>query len=149
MKVFRRCAVVAAGIGALVATSLPHAGSAAAGEPFEATLVCDGVEYDVVGNGNGEFTPVRDKNSTLVFVPVAFGNFTGTVLDTEGIEVFTFTEPGVTNKGSGKQRSTTPCTFEFSEVSDGTGDPEDEEYLPAGFTFVGTGDVTVQITGRP
>jgi hypothetical protein len=144
MKVFRRCAVVAAGIGALVATSLPMAGSAAAAQPFEATLKCDNGElYEVEGNGNGDFTPVRDKNSNRVFVPISFGDFSGAIFDTNDVVVDTFTEEGTFEKGSGKQKSDAVCAFEFSEVSDGS-DPE----FPAGFTFVGTGTVVVKITGR-
>ncbi len=111
--------------------------------------MCDGVEYEVEGNGNGEFTPVRDKNSNRVFVPISFGDFTGTIFDTGGNEVATFTEEGTFEKGSGKQKSTSVCTFLFEEVSDGSGDPEDEEFLPEGFTFVGSGTVVVKITGRP
>lgn len=149
MKVFRRCAVVAAGIGAVLATSLPVAGSAAAAQPFEATLVCNnGQEYEVEGNGNGDFTPVRDKNSNRVFVPISFGDFSGAIFDEEGVLVDSFTEEGTFEKGSGKQKSDAVCTFEFSEVSDGSGDPDDEHFLPEGFTFVGSGTVVVKITGR-
>lgn len=146
MKVFRRCAVVAAGIGALVATSVPTAGSAIAApqDAFEVTLDCDnGESYDVVVTGNGEFTPARDQNSTLVLIPVAFGDFTGTLFDDEGNEVDSFTEEGTTAKGSGKQKRDAVCTFEFTEVSDGS-DPE----FPEDFVFVGSGSVVVKFSGR-
>lgn len=144
MKVFRRCAVVAAGIGVLVATSLPMAGSAAAKEGFPVTLVCNnGETYDVVVvPGNGEFTPAKDQDSGLVLIPVAFGPFTGTVRDPDGNIVETFDEPG-SRKGSGKQKFDATCSFGFSEVSDGS-DPE----FPAGFSFEGSGTVDVKFSGR-
>ncbi len=145
MKVFRRCAVVAAGIGALMVTSLPVAGPAAAKEGFPVTLVCDnGQIYDVVVvPGNGEFTPAKDQDSRLVLIPVAFGPFTGTVRDPDGNVVETFTEPGSV-KGSGKQKSDATCTFEFSGVSDGS----DPDFFPEGFSFEGSGSVDVKFSGR-
>jgi hypothetical protein len=65
-------------------------------------LVCDdGTTTEIVVNGNGNWTPGHDLGSNAIFVPVSFGEVTGTVTDTEGDVVDTFTEPPAT-KGSGK-----------------------------------------------
>jgi hypothetical protein len=103
------------------------------------SLTCGGTTYSVVVNGNGEFTPAHDLASTRVFVPHAFGPFTGTIYDASGAVVATFTEPGSV-QGSGHQPNDVSCTFRISFVSDGS-DPD----VPAGDTFVGTGSVTGQI----
>lgn len=71
------------------------------GETFP--LVCDdGNTYQVTTNGNGEFTPAHDADSTRTFVPLAFGEFTGTVTDAQGNVVDSFSEPGVAKGQSGK-----------------------------------------------
>jgi hypothetical protein len=106
-------------------------------------LECDnGQSYVVYVNGNGEFTPGHVADGTAVLVPVAFGQFTGTVRDPSGAVVDTFSEPG-SAKGQSARGVKDPvtCTFSFSFVSDGS-DPE----LPEGYSFEGTGSVVVRIT---
>ena len=86
--------------------AMSAAGSAAAApkELFQVDLTCsDGKAYSVEGNGNGEFTPVRDRNGDAVFIPVGFGTFTGTITAPGGGESFTFTEEAY-SKGSGEQK---------------------------------------------
>ncbi len=91
-------------------------------------------------NGNGEFTAAQDVNSTRVLVPVAFGEFTGTITDPNGVFVDSFTEPA-SIKGSGKQKSNATCTFSFTFVNDGS-DP----FFPIGYVLTGSGSALVKIT---
>jgi hypothetical protein len=138
MKIVRTAALLT-GAGALV---LGGATSAVAdpknGDAFD--LTCGSTTYLVVGNGNGEWTPVHDTASHRVFVPTSFGSFSGTITDENGDFVDSFTEEGSTVKGSGardRKGDIIGCTFEFTEISDGS-DPE----FPAGYTLTGSGEVT-------
>lgn len=105
------------------------------GETFP--LVCDdGNTYQVTTNGNGEFTPAHDADSTRTFVPLAFGEFSGTVTDAQGNVVDSFSEPGVAKGQSGKNaKGTINCTFSFSGTEDG-------------LTFSASGSVTGYATPR-
>jgi hypothetical protein len=101
-------------------------------------LTCGTTTFDVTTNGQGEFTPAHDVDSNRVFHPVAFGAFHGSVYDTSGVLVDQFTDPGGSTKGrSGKTKDLVTCTYSFEEIGDGS-DP----MLPAGFRFVGVGEVT-------
>ena len=73
--------------------------------------MCDnGRTYIVTVNGNGEFTPARDTQSTVVLVPLAFGDFTGTVTYPDG-STETISEPGIAKGQSGKRKTdTVTCT---------------------------------------
>lgn len=129
----------------LSASALPFLAGPVSAAPEQETipLTCaDGQSFDVVVNGNGEFTPARDLDTTRVLVPHAFGPFHGEVRDAQGVLVDSFDEDGVV-KGSGKQKTDITCTFTFHEVSDGS-DPE----FPAGYTFHGSGTVIGKLTGR-
>jgi hypothetical protein len=139
----RRCAALGL-TGAALALPLSW-GAPALADPshsFPITLVCDGVTYQTVGEGNGDFTPVHDLNSNKVFVPHAFGPFTGTIYDDHGNVVDSETDPAQT-QGSGKQPNDMSCTYSFTWVSDGS-DPG----FPAGYSFVGAGSVTGQVAGH-
>ena len=95
-------------------------------------LVCDnGQTYQVVVTGSGSFTPAHVIGSNAVFVPVAFGNVTGTAVPSGAPAFF---EPPSTKGQSAKNKELTTCTFETTfPVS-----PEEaEEFgLPAGTTAV-------------
>jgi hypothetical protein len=104
------------------------------------TLACGGTTYQAAVNGNGQWSPARDLGSTKVFVPHAFGPFTGTIRDASGTVIDTSTDPAVV-QGSGKQKNDVSCTYSFTFVSDGS-DPD----FPAGWTFSGVGTVTGQAT---
>lgn len=105
------------------------------------TLVCNGQTYQVTTSaGNGDFTPAHDLASNRVFIPHAFGPFTGTIRNASGTVVDSFTDPAQT-QGSGKQKNDVFCTFSFHEVSDGS-----EPDFPAGYTFDGSGTATGQIS---
>lgn len=135
---------IAGGLVALGMASTLVVGAAGAAPNSEVVpLECDnGQSYVVEVNGNGEFTPGRVVGGTAVLVPVAFGDFTGTVRDESGNVVETFTEEGATKGRSAKGvKNPVTCTFEFTEVSDGS-DPE----FPEGYTFEGSGEVVVRIT---
>jgi hypothetical protein len=144
MKVVRKITLGAVALVTAVGGSVLGAGPAASHEgSHKSTFPLDCGEagmFVVESNGNGAFTSARDVNSTRVLVPIAFGDFTGTIMDADGNIVDEFTEPGET-KGSGKQKSNATCTFTFTEVSDGS-DPE----FPAGFSFTGSGSALVKIT---
>lgn len=61
-----------------------------------------------------EFTPAVDVDSNRVFIPTAFGDFTGTITG-NGVPR-TFTEPGTTVKGGGEQRGATTCRQSFADT---------------------------------
>ena len=144
-KTFARTFTVA-GLGLALAVPMASGGTAFADPNSDnrVSLTCNGVTYDVVVGGNGEFTPAHDTHSNLVFVPHAFQGFTGTIYDPDGNEVGTFSDPSIQTQGSGKQKNDTVCTYTFSQVSDGS----DPEGPPAGYLMVGTGGVTGQIAGH-
>lgn len=106
------------------------------------SLTCGGTTYQVSVAGNGDYTPAHDLASTKVFIPHAFGEFTGTVRDASGTVVGTETDPA-TVQGSGKQPNDVTCTYTLTFVSDGS-DPG----FPAGYTFTGVGSVTGQVAGQ-
>ncbi len=121
---------VAAGVAVL------GAGGVAAADPMGEAfpVVCDnGVTYQVVVAGNGQFTPAHDVASNSILVPTAFGETTFTVTDPEG-NVTTETTPPV-SKGSASPplATTTSCTFHVEGSEDG-------------FTFVLEGNVTGFVT---
>lgn len=133
-------------IGGLCALGMATAlaGATAGADPKTPTIpvVCDnGQSYEVVVNGNGQFTPAHDTSSTAVFIPVSFGTFTGSIRNTQGQVVDIFTEPG-SEKGQASKglKDALSCTYTISEVSDGS-DPG----FPAGYTFSGTGSVVGKI----
>lgn len=143
MSAFRTLSILTA--GALALPVLAATPAVAAPEQEVVPVTCDGTTYEVVVNGNGEFTPGRDTASGRVLVPVAFGTFTGVVRDETGTVQDTFSEPGG-RKGSSSLRDTVECSFVFSFTGTGSGDEED---LPLGWTFTGTGTVTVKVVGQP
>lgn len=105
---------------------------------------CEGTEYQVALNGNGEFTPGHDLNGTRVFIPVAFGVVTGVVTDADGIIIDTFTEEAVTKgAGSAKKDGLTECSFTFSFTNTGS---TEQDGVPPGATVTGSGTVIVKIT---
>ena len=119
----------------LLAAAVPAAADpGSADEAF--SLVCDnGVTYEIVVNGNGEFTPGHDIDSTSILVPTSFGPFTGTVTGPDGTVVEEINEPGSAKGSSARMPlATITCTFQFEETDE------------AGFTFSGGGSVTGFVT---
>jgi len=138
----RRSIIVSSlALGALSAIAVGPAGA----DPQKGDVIpleCEnGQSYEVVTNGNGEFTPAHDVASNGTFVPVSFGEFTGTVTSSSGEVLETFTEPPVFKGQSARNRSELTCTFSFHVVSDGS-DPD----FPLGATFDGSGSVTGFVT---
>lgn len=133
--------LVIGGLGVGLAVPLALTGGSALADPGAgvATLTCGSTTWEIALNdGQGEFTPAHDANSNRVFVPTAFGDFSGAVYDGQGQLVDSFTEEGDAAKGSsGKQPGVVDCTYRFDQVSDGS-DPE----FPAGYRFVGVGEVS-------
>ena len=146
------------GLCVALAASVPVLAGTAGADPSNAhsatlvPLVCDdGQIYDAVANsGNSSvqtFSPAHDLNSSSVLIPVSFGEFSGTLTNSNGDIIDEFTEPGAT-KGRARATGNTPvhCTFTFGEtfvVTEPGGD------LPPGtYTFSGTGSVTGFIPGH-
>lgn len=104
------------------------------------TVTCGSVTTPVTINGNGQWTPARATNSTRVFIPVGFSNFVGTVEDSAGNVLDTFTDPTQVFKPGVRVGQGMPltCTFNGSE-----GPVDDPVYGP-GVTFSFTGTVLVQ-----
>jgi hypothetical protein len=128
----------------VVAASAAIAGIAApsafaASEKETIPLECDnGNSYVIEVNGNGEFTSARDAGSTSVFVPLSFGDFTGTLTYPDGTVETLPPDPGIAKgKGNAGKHATNlvTCTFSFSGVEDGV-------------LFEGGGSVTGFITPR-
>ena len=135
MRVVRAGSVVVAGLLAVPVLGAQPA-QAKPGEVI--TLVCGGTTYQAGVNGNGDWSSARVIGSTKVFVPHAFGPFTGTIRDASGNVIDSQTDPAMV-QGSGKQKNDVSCTYSFTFVSDGS-DPD----FPAGWTFSGVGTVTGQ-----
>jgi hypothetical protein len=105
-------ALVLAGLG--VTTGTAHADPP--GETI--ALDCEGETFQVTVYGNGEFTPAHDLNSTLIGVPIAFGDFTGVFTPAGGGDPETFIEPGGAKANVPRSRNLLiECTFSFTETS--------------------------------
>ena len=87
---------------ALLMAPLFQGSAVAAPEKEVISLTCGTTTHQIVVNGNGDFTPGRDFTSTWVFIPHAFGPFTGVIRNAAGEVQETFTEPAFV-QGSGKQ----------------------------------------------
>ncbi len=141
----RATAAIAVG-GMVIIGAATTAGADPKGEVVE--LHCGGAHYTVVTAGNGEFTPAHDVRSNRVFIPVAFGDFTGTITDLTANTTETFTEEGPIRKGNAKARGRTlmECTYTF--MDEFVAQPGDEG-LVAGhlYRFEGRGEVTLFASG--
>ncbi len=93
--------------------------------------VCGGQTFNVVVNGNGEFTPAHIIGSTSVFIPTAF-NITFTFTPTGGT---TMTETDTASKAAPLQDTIT-CTIPFQSFPSPVG------------TFTIQGTVTGFLTPR-
>lgn len=127
-------AVLAAGAVAGTASAAPSG----APNAIVATLDCGSAgTFDVVVNGNGEWTPGHLLAGNGVVVPLSFGEETDTVRDAEGNVVDQFTEPATTKgraRARGRERVT--CTYSATFTVDG-------------FTITATGSVTGFMSGAP
>ncbi len=133
MKLLIRSAVLATSAATLVAVG---ASPSPADPKVEfIPLDCDGTAYTISVNGNGAFTPAHDTGSSGVFVPTRFGEFHGTVTDSEGTVLDDFTEPPLDKGRSAKApRTWATCTY---TVHDEFEDPD-----LGVLTFDGQGEVT-------
>src|SRR4051794_23921125 len=122
----------AAVVGTWAAVGMtPASADPAKGLPI--SIECDnGTTYTAVSNGNGNWTPAHDLNSTAVLIPTSFGEQTITITDADGNVIDSETDPGVT-KASTKPRATTiNCDFSGSATF------VDPELGPLTFTVTGT-----------
>lgn len=119
---------------AIAATTVLPATAAYADPPatIDVTLYCGEEVVPVSVGGNGAWTPAHALNSTLVGVPLAFGEFSGTFYPTGG-DPISFTDPPFAKKNFPKTRNIlVDCTYTVSGAS------------PDG-TFVGEGSVTLMV----
>jgi hypothetical protein len=137
-----RSALTVAGLA--VAATLGTAGVASA-DPSKGDVgvpvVCDnGITYAVAVNGNGNFTPAHDMASTTVLVPTSFGEFHGTITDSDGNVIDSFTDPPMTkgNSGAHARATTTSCVYTITNTFE---DPD-----LGTLTFTGGGVVTGFVT---
>lgn len=72
-------------------------------------LVCGEDTFDIVVNGNGNWTPAHDAGSNAIFVPTWFGEVHFVLTMADGTILEEGTEPART-KGSGKNADL-QCTF--------------------------------------
>jgi hypothetical protein len=105
----RLLALVASGAFAVAAVA-PTAGAdpTNARNVLQLQAVCGGETFDVVVNGNGEFTPAHIIGSTSVFIPTSF-DITFTFTPTGGS---TMTETDTASKAAPLQNTIT-CTIPF------------------------------------
>jgi hypothetical protein len=70
----RRLLMLVAGCSLAAGLLVPTAGAdpVNAKNSLQLNAVCGAQTFQVVVNGNGEFTPAHDVNSTMVFIPTAF-----------------------------------------------------------------------------
>ena len=71
--------VVVALTGVVGASAVAIAAPVNAKNAFPITLVCPSGTYAAVVNGHGSFTAAHDTNSNTVLIPIAFGEFIGTI----------------------------------------------------------------------
>jgi hypothetical protein len=135
------CATAAIVVGnAVTATAAPPAQEVV-------PLDCDdGNTYDVIVNGNGQFTPGRVTDSTRVFVVTEFGEITFRAVP-PGEEAIEMTDPpaakGGGNVSAHNPRDTVTCTFELTDTLE-----EGDDDLPPGTVITISGSVTGFLTGR-
>jgi hypothetical protein len=87
-------AVAIAGIVAALTAGVARGAPVNAPITATITVTCpSGTIAGVVILVRGEFTPAFAVGSNTVFIPVAFGEFTGTAVDAEGNLLFTVDEP--------------------------------------------------------
>jgi hypothetical protein len=120
-----------AGLAAALTSGAALAVPANAPSATVVTLDCGSAgTFDVVVNGNGQWTPGHLLSGNGVVVPLSFSEQTITVRDAEGNVVDEFTEPAAT-KGSARARGRERISCAFSATF------EDE-----GLTITATGSVT-------
>lgn len=77
-------------------------------------ISCDnGQTYSAIANGNGNFSPAHDLNSTAMLIPVAFGEQTITVTAPDGTVLDQETVPATMKKGASahNKNATVNCDF--------------------------------------
>ena len=121
--------------GAVAIAAVGLSGPSVSADPkpnIDVTLTCDGQDYDIVVAGNGAWTPAHDLNSTLVGVPIAFGEFNGVFTPTGGAPE-PFTDPAFAKPNPPRTSNLIiDCSFTIS----GT--------FPDG-TLTGSGTVTLMV----
>lgn len=117
--VFSRVATTVATAGIVLSAGLGTASADPSANPhsFEVPAVCDnGVSYEFLVAGNGEFTPAHDKESNTLLVVTGFGEAHGVLTDDEGNVLDEFTDPAVSKGNATKGRKTSvTCAFSFEE----------------------------------
>jgi hypothetical protein len=71
--------VVVAVAAVVGASAVAQAAPVNSKNAFPITLVCPSGTYSAVVNGHGSFTAAHDTDSNTVLIPIAFGEFIGTI----------------------------------------------------------------------
>jgi hypothetical protein len=128
------------GVAMVVPLSLTApAAYAAPSKGLPVTLTCGSTTYHVIVPGSANWEVAHDLDSNRIFIPDAFTEETGTVYDSHGAVVNSFTEPA-SSKGGGHVQGDTTCSFVITIPGDGS-DP----FIPAGGTLVVHGGVIGRI----
>jgi hypothetical protein len=115
----RRISRIVIGLVASIGFLVGAAGTAGAGG-FPLQLTCGGTTYQVITNGNGDWTPARDSASNLVFHPTAFGEFSGTFTPSDGSAPQHETDPPFARKRTPRNgHPTADCTYHLSFTDEG------------------------------
>lgn len=138
----RKTAVVAALSATALVAGAATASAAPKTEPFD--LQCDdGRTYTVVTNGAGSFTPAHVVGSTMVLVPIRFGDNVATVVTPDGETVtmpFPDDEKGKGNVAARNPGETLLCHESFTFTLD-----QPEMGFPAGSIVTVEGTVLVYV----
>ena len=130
-------ATMAAGVLTITTLGAAQADPTNARDALPITIDCDnGQSYTAVVNGSGAWTPAHDLNSTAMLIPVAFGEQTFTVTDSDGNVIDQETIPPTAKTGAiaHNRNATTSCSFTGGATA------------PDGTTFTISGDVTGFVT---
>jgi hypothetical protein len=97
------------------AAGTASADPAGAKSSLPVTANCGSGTINLVVNGNGNFTPALDLNSTNVFIPLQFGPSTGVFTDPTGTE-FPISDPASPPKGSANPsgRTIVDCAYHIN-----------------------------------
>lgn len=131
-------------------TAVAAPGNAKTSTPL--TLVCDnGHSYSAVVNGGNSqqttFSPAHDLQSRSVLVPTALGESTGTLTDSDGNVIDTFSDPAAT-KGRAAPRGHAIINCTFTIIQQFTVPEGDPDLEPGTYTVTINGTATGFIPGR-
>jgi hypothetical protein len=118
--------------GVSAGAALADPGNAPKSAPI--TIICGNTIYDAVANGNGNWTPAHDLNSTSVLIPVAFGVERDVFTDPSGNQTISFSPPRTKGSANPHGAPLINCSYHLALS------------FPDGSSFVADGTVTGFVT---